>query len=207
MNSITFDTGIIGKLRITEENQAVVRIEFVQDEEAKGTEADCSNTIHNERMNSISGGDTDAMEEIDYGVTAAADTSEEYATIWRVNTVLARARQQIMEYLEGEREEFTFPVRMNGTKFQKEVWTALLDIPYAETCSYGDVARAIGKPKACRAVGMANNKNPLPIVIPCHRVIGADGRMVGYAAGLDVKAKLQSIERQSVLAQIFGSGN
>ncbi len=180
MESITFETGIIGKLRVTEENQAIVGVDF----------------IHNENP---------GPEDNDSSCSANGSVDSIFSANAVTNPVLVRAKRQILEYLEGKREEFTIPIRMKGTKFQQEVWTALLDIPYAETCSYGDVAKAIGKPKACRAVGMANNKNPLPIIIPCHRVIGADGRMVGYAAGLDIKAKLQSIERRSVLAQIFGS--
>ncbi len=182
MESITFETGIIGKLRVTAENQAIVGVDF----------------IHNENL---------GPEGNDISCSANGSVDSIFSANTVTNPVLVRAKRQILEYLEGKREEFTIPIRMKGTKFQQEVWTALLDIPYAETCSYGDVAKAIGKPKACRAVGMANNKNPLPIIIPCHRVIGADGRMVGYAAGLDIKAKLQSIERRSVLEQIFGSND
>lgn len=117
--------------------------------------------------------------------------------------VLEKARIQLMEYLHGEREEFTFPIRMNGTVFQEDVWTSLLDIPYGETCSYRELAERIGNPKACRAVGMANNRNHLPIVIPCHRVVGSDGRMIGYGGGIWIKKKLLSIERTHNLSKVF----
>lgn len=111
------------------------------------------------------------------------------------SALLDKAYGQIAEYLDGRREEFTFPIRMKGTPFQEEVWCALLDIPYGETRTYSEIAAAVGRPKACRAVGMANNRNRLPIVIPCHRVIGSDGRMVGYAGGIELKKKLLGIER------------
>ena len=112
--------------------------------------------------------------------------------------VLDRAYAQIEEYLRGCREEFTFPVQIAGTEFQKEVWSALLTIPYGETRSYGEIAEMIGKPRATRAVGMANNANRLPIVIPCHRVIGKDGRLTGYGGGIDRKKLLLEIERKGV---------
>ncbi len=89
---------------------------------------------------------------------------------------------------------FDLPLEPAGTEFQKSVWVALQAIPYGETRSYGDMARQIGNPKACRAVGMANNRNPISIVIPCHRVIGADGSLVGYGGGLDLKQKLLTLE-------------
>ena len=101
---------------------------------------------------------------------------------------------QLREYLAGNRKVFNFPLAPRGTDFQKSVWTALEHIPYGETRSYKEIAQAIGNPKACRAVGMANNKNPILIVIPCHRVIGSDGGLVGYGAGIDIKEKLLRLE-------------
>lgn len=101
---------------------------------------------------------------------------------------------QMQEYLAGKRKSFDFPYEANGTLFQKKVWNALCNIPYGETCSYKDIAIAIGNPKACRAVGMANNKNPISIVVPCHRVIGANGQLVGYASGLEMKKALINLE-------------
>lgn len=104
---------------------------------------------------------------------------------------------QISEYLDGKRETFTFEMKAKGTPFQESVWEQLCKIPYGETRSYKDIAIAIGNPKAARAVGMANNKNPLGIAVPCHRVIGADGKMVGYASGVDIKICLLEIEKQN----------
>lgn len=101
---------------------------------------------------------------------------------------------QLVEYLEGKRKKFDFCYKMKGTDFQKKVWTALCDIPYGETCTYKDIAIAIGNPKSCRAVGMANNKNPITIVVPCHRVIGSNGKLVGYAGGIPMKKYLLELE-------------
>ena len=103
--------------------------------------------------------------------------------------------KQLKEYFEGSRREFDLPIEMNGTQFQKKVWKELLKIPYGETRSYKDIAISIGNEKACRAIGMANNKNHIPIIIPCHRVIGSNGKLVGYAGGIDIKEKLLNIEK------------
>lgn len=103
--------------------------------------------------------------------------------------------KQLKEYFEGNRVKFDLPLDARGTEFQKKVWNELLSIPYGETKSYKDIAVAIGNEKACRAIGMANNKNPIPIIIPCHRVIGSNGKLVGYAGGLNVKEKLLNIEK------------
>ncbi|WP_288845207.1 methylated-DNA--[protein]-cysteine S-methyltransferase [uncultured Alistipes sp.] len=108
--------------------------------------------------------------------------------------VLRQAVEELREYFAGERREFTLPLAPAGTPFQQQVWTALREIPYGATCSYGRIAGRIGRPKACRAVGMANNRNPIAIVVPCHRVVGASGALVGYAAGLEVKEKLLALE-------------
>ena len=104
------------------------------------------------------------------------------------------AAQQLNEYFAGKRKEFDLPLNPKGTDFQKSVWNALQKIPYGETQTYGQVAKMVGSPKACRAVGLANNRNPIWIVIPCHRVIGANGTLVGYGGGLDMKQKLLEIE-------------
>ena len=103
--------------------------------------------------------------------------------------------KQMKEYFEGERKEFDLPLRPEGTDFQKKVWNALLEIPFGETRSYQDIANAVGSPKACRAVGMANHQNPIIIVIPCHRVIGKNGKLVGYGGGLSMKEKLLLLEK------------
>lgn len=102
---------------------------------------------------------------------------------------------QIMEYMEGKRKTFDFPYKLSGTDFQKKVWKELRKIPYGETRTYKEIATSIGNPKACRAVGMANNKNPITIVVPCHRVVGSNGKLVGYAGGLEMKEALLQIER------------
>jgi methylated-DNA-[protein]-cysteine S-methyltransferase len=108
--------------------------------------------------------------------------------------LIEQAVLQIEEYMEGKRVKFDLPLRPEGTKFQKQVWDALLSIPYGEVRSYKEIAEAIGNPKACRAVGMANNRNPISIIIPCHRVIGANGSLVGYGGGLPIKTKLLKLE-------------
>ncbi len=105
-----------------------------------------------------------------------------------------RCATQLAEYFNGTRTGFDLPLSPRGTDFQQKVWNALLTIPYGETRSYKDIAVQIGNPKATRAVGMANNRNRIMIVIPCHRVIGADGSLVGYGCGLDIKEKLLKIE-------------
>ncbi len=102
---------------------------------------------------------------------------------------------QLSEYFGGIRKSFDLPLLLHGTEFQKKVWNALCQIPYGQTRTYKQIAEYIDNPKACRAVGMANNKNPLMIVVPCHRVIGSNGSLTGYAGGLDIKEELLSIEK------------
>ncbi len=103
---------------------------------------------------------------------------------------------QINEYLEGNRKEFKVDINLKGTDFQKKVWYALCDIPYGETRTYKEIAIAVGNEKASRAIGMANNKNPISIIVPCHRVIGSNGKLVGYAGGLDMKEDLLKLEKK-----------
>jgi len=107
------------------------------------------------------------------------------------------AIQQLQEYFEGKRTAFDLPLDLHGTPFQKAVWSKLQSIPYGETCSYGEIARSLGKPGAARAVGMANHDNPVAVVVPCHRVVGSDGSLTGYAGGLDVKKRLLTLESQN----------
>jgi O-6-methylguanine DNA methyltransferase len=102
--------------------------------------------------------------------------------------------KELEQYFAGKRREFSFPLDLRGTDFQIACWRALLAIPYGETRSYADIARAVGKPNAFRAVGMANNRNPVAIVVPCHRVIASDGSLCGYGGGLDIKRKLLELE-------------
>ena len=108
--------------------------------------------------------------------------------------VLGQTARELEEYFAGERREFTVPLAPEGTEFQKKVWAALREIPYGETVSYGDIAARIGKPGAAIAVGQANSRNPIPIIIPCHRVIGANGKLVGYTGGMHIKEALLAVE-------------
>jgi methylated-DNA-[protein]-cysteine S-methyltransferase len=108
--------------------------------------------------------------------------------------ILIEAERQLHEYFASQRKSFSLPLDFNGTDFQKKVWAALLTIPFGETRSYGQIAQQIGHPKAVRAVGAANGRNPISIITPCHRVIGATGKMTGFAGGLSVKTYLLSLE-------------
>lgn len=119
-------------------------------------------------------------------LTAAAD-----------HPILVEATRQLGAYFAGERTVFDLPLDWRGTAFQKQVWAALLTIPYGETRSYGALARAIGRPAASRAVGAANGRNPLSIVAPCHRVVGSAGHLTGFAGGLPAKALLLALERRA----------
>ena len=120
---------------------------------------------------------------------------EPLADITEQETPLLRhAFEQLSGYLAGVRKDFDLPLAPAGTPFQRKVWDALLQIPYGQTRSYQQVAEAVGSPKGFRAVGMANNRNPIAVFIPCHRVIGADGCMVGYGGGVDIKVALLGVE-------------
>ena len=109
---------------------------------------------------------------------------------------LAPARQQLTEYFAGTRRAFDLPLKLSGTEFQVSVLKALREIPYGETVSYGEIAKRIGRPKAVRAVGAANGRNPIPIVVPCHRVIGSSGDLTGFGGGLDTKEALLRLEAE-----------
>jgi methylated-DNA-[protein]-cysteine S-methyltransferase len=113
-------------------------------------------------------------------------------------TVLAAAAEQLREYFAGTRETFDLPLELDGTEFQRRAWLALAEIPYGMTRSYGEQARRLGVPRAARAVGAANGANPLPIVLPCHRLVGADGSLTGFGGGLDVKRWLLQHERATM---------
>ncbi len=110
------------------------------------------------------------------------------------NDIIRQTQNQLQEYFAKERSEFDLPLAFSGTEFQKQTWQALLTIPYGETRSYSDQAHLIGNPKAVRAVGRTNGLNPIPIVVPCHRVIGKSGKLTGYAGGLDIKKFLLDLE-------------
>lgn len=132
--------------------------------------------------------DNNNLLRIDFGVQKPANA------IKKATPVLALAAQQLEEYFHCLRRDFTIPLKANGTQFQQQVWQSLTHIPYGTTHTYKELAETIGKPKASRAVGSACNRNPLPIVIPCHRVIGSSGSLTGYAGGLELKAMLLKME-------------
>jgi methylated-DNA-[protein]-cysteine S-methyltransferase len=118
---------------------------------------------------------------------------------WREDpTPLAEPIRQLRAYFAGELETFDLPLAPQGTPFQLKVWKRLCGVPYGETISYGQLARRIGNPNASRAVGLANGSNPIPIIIPCHRVIGANGKLTGYGGGLPIKEKLLALERRQL---------
>ena len=129
------------------------------------------------------------------GAVVALKNADAAAKADAPNELTRQVFRQLDEYFGGTRRTFDFPYRLHGTPFQQKVWAALCEIPYGETRSYKDIAKAIGHPKAFRAVGMANHSNPIFIVIPCHRVIGSNGSLVGYGGGLEMKKALLDLER------------
>lgn len=135
--------------------------------------------------------------ELDYedGAVTALKKADAAAKGDAPNALTALVFRQLDEYFSGARKAFDFPYRLHGTPFQEKVWAALREIPYGETRSYKDIAEAIGQPKAFRAVGTANHANPILIAIPCHRVIGSNGSLVGYGGGLDMKKALLALEK------------
>lgn len=128
----------------------------------------------------------------EYGITDVS--MSEVDAEKKITPIIENAAKQLDEYFRGKRKKFDLPLSVHGTDFQKSVWNALQKIPYGKTCSYKDIAVAVGNSKASRAVGMANNRNKIIIIIPCHRVIGTDGSPVGYGGGLDVKKMLLLLE-------------
>ena len=141
-------------------------------------------------------GDADGIERIDLPNAAAGDPDPAWREQRRaLPGPLRGAKRQLLEYFGGARRDFDLPLAPAGTAFQRRVWNELRRIPYGETISYGELARRIGRPTASRAVGAANGRNPLAIVVPCHRVIGADGTLIGYGGGLPVKEALLAHER------------
>lgn len=135
--------------------------------------------------------DDDSLLRVDFGVQQPENAAE------KENAVLVQAVAQLQEYFQGRRKQFTVPLQPVGTEFQQQVWRALTRIPYGTTSTYKELAAAIGKPKASRAVGSACHHNPLPVIIPCHRVIGSSGSLTGYAGGLALKQQLLALEQKS----------
>jgi O-6-methylguanine DNA methyltransferase len=130
-------------------------------------------------------------------IVSAIEKQPHLVTTSEPSELSDKAITQIKEYLDNKRIQFDLPLFFAGTDFQKKVWHALCTIPYGKTASYKTIAKAIGNLKAARAVGMANNKNPLQIVVPCHRVIGSDGSLGGYASGIKIKQQLLDIEHHT----------
>ena len=129
-------------------------------------------------------------------VTGAGKRTFTLKDSWtRDDAFFADAQKQLLEYFAGKRTEFTLPLNPQGTAFQKKVWQTLRALPFGTTCTYKDIATAMGNPKAARAVGMANSRNPIPLIVPCHRVIGAGGRLAGFAHGIEAKAALLDFEK------------
>lgn len=161
----------IGNLELVEENGVLIRVVYLSQEE-KEKECLQSKTSKKKLLQAAS------RKEIEL----------------RSTPILEEAVRQLEEYFSGVRKEFQLPLDLRGTEFQKKVWRALLEIPYGETRSYGEIAERIGNPKATRAVGMANHNNPIMIIVPCHRVIGKNRSMTGYACGIEVKEALLRLE-------------
>lgn len=127
---------------------------------------------------------------------------------WRADAgPFAAVKRQLQQYFDGERSSFDLPLAPEGTGFQLGVWRELQRIPYGQTLSYGELARRIGNPRACRAVGLANGANPLAIIVPCHRVIGADGSLTGFGGGLPIKHQLLALEQSVVMRQGLRAGS
>ncbi|MCH5343368.1 MAG: methylated-DNA--[protein]-cysteine S-methyltransferase [Acetatifactor sp.] len=128
------------------------------------------------------------------GSSSGAKREDDADVIMEKTPLLDLVEEQLREFLSGTRTEFTIPIRMNGTDFQQRVWESLRQIPYGETRTYGQIAAAVGSPKGARAVGLACNRNPIMIIVPCHRVVGADGGLVGFGGGLPMKKALLTVE-------------
>ena len=141
-------------------------------------------------------GDHDAVHRIEFPKNGKPGRPE---SGWQESSegAVGEAARQLREYFAGSRTDFDLPLAPDGTPFQRSVWKRLQDIPYGETISYGELAKRVGNPKASRAVGAANGSNPLPIVIPCHRVIGANGKLTGFGGGLPTKEALLTLEANS----------
>ncbi len=118
-----------------------------------------------------------------------------FDAIVTTNSTLSVAMKQLDEYFAGKRKNFSLPIELNGSDFNVKVWQEILKIPYGKTVSYQEIAKKIGKPTACRAIGQAANKNPLPLIIPCHRIIGKNGKLTGFVCSVKVKQKLLDMEK------------
>lgn len=178
-NQVRFETKI-GWLIATEEDGWIVRLDAWQEGPVK-KEKEVEQQMEEEKN----------LKDTDQECRILVSASE--------NPVLSKLQAELLEYMEGKRKVFTAPYRLTGgTPFQRKVWEALKTIPYGETRSYREIAEAVGSPKACRAVGGANHNNPIMILVPCHRVIGADGKLVGFGGGLPMKKALLELEKNVI---------
>jgi methylated-DNA-[protein]-cysteine S-methyltransferase len=142
------------------------------------------------------GGDRDSLRFVSFGSSERRLIPQ---PAWTKNQApFAEVMRQLRAYFDGKRKEFDLPLTLEGTDFQRRVWTNLLAIPYGETISYAELAARIGNPKAVRAVGLANGSNPIPIIIPCHRVIGSNGSLTGFGGGLATKKQLLALESKQI---------
>ncbi|HPV01204.1 MAG TPA: methylated-DNA--[protein]-cysteine S-methyltransferase [Clostridiales bacterium] len=196
MNSLYLYETRIGKVVIGDNGKAIILLKFAREDRNDSDRTDGNGT-------DTAGGCISENAETLLQHTAGSPYARSGKVAFTIGEtpLIKEAAKQLGEYLEGKRKVFDIPIQLEGTPFQKAVWQALLGIPYGETRTYGEIARHIGNPKAARAVGMANNRNPVAVFVPCHRVIGADGRLVGYASGLDMKKRLLDLERKHSLRQ------
>jgi methylated-DNA-[protein]-cysteine S-methyltransferase len=134
------------------------------------------------------------LRDVQFGLELAGDSRDRASA--SMCPVLRQAERELAEYFEGKRRDFSLSLTWRGTSFQNRVWKVLCEIPFGSTCSYSDLARRIGSPQSARAVGVALGRNPIVILVPCHRVIGADGSLVGFGGGLEIKRKLLEHEAQ-----------
>ncbi|MEG0565100.1 MAG: methylated-DNA--[protein]-cysteine S-methyltransferase [Hungatella sp.] len=180
---IRFET-TLGVLQVVEENRCVTEVCFAEEDVSESAKWEGR------------AGEAKPWEDKSWkSKPGVLPSSVESGGCRRDTPLLLEARKQLQEYDIGERRHFDLPLLPAGTEFQKQVWDALCSIPYGETRSYKEIAEQVGNPHGCRAVGMANHHNPIAIVIPCHRVMGADGSLTGYAGGLDRKRQLLELER------------
>ena len=144
-------------------------------------------------------GDVEGLKYLVFDHASSQDRHRLPLTSWTENpTPFKETTKQLKAYFAGKLKRFDLPLAADGTEFQKRVWKALCNVPYGETVSYGEIANSIGKPTASRAVGMANGRNPISIIVPCHRIIGSSGKLVGYGGGLERKTRLLQLEGVAV---------
>lgn len=202
MNSIYFYETSIGRIGIADNGEAITRLLFVRKAGAKSgllfadNEKAAARSYDKKAVRGLTASNEEASARL-----PAEDDECLAGHVIAETPLIKKASVQLSDYLEGKRKVFDVPLSLEGTEFQKAVWKALKEIPYGETRSYRQIAERIGNPKACRAVGMANNRNPVAIIVPCHRVIGADGKLVGYGGGIDIKENLLALERRAFRKQ------